>query len=76
MKQVSRHKLPLCSYRFNTVVPDAWIIEEKMRREQERKRKEGEELPLPISLPNVPDAERSPKRQKEDDPQRVIIIEL
>ena len=40
---------------MNTVVPQAWIIQEKLRRDKERRRKEREGDPLPISLP-VPDS--------------------
>lgn len=64
---------------MNTVVPDAWIIEEKIRRDRERQRKENEDNSLPISLPNMGeerpfDIDKSPRDKTTTS--SVIIIDL
>ncbi len=66
-------------YRFNTVLPDIWIIEEQLRqiREKERYRRESVPLELPIGLPvweEYPNRDR--KNNKVVEEERVIIIDL
>jgi hypothetical protein len=63
---------------MNTVVPSAWIIQEKKRREEERRRRESENDSIPISLPNdleLDDEYFEPKAPKtEPAPKSTIII--
>lgn len=44
---------------MNTVVPEAWVIQEKRRREEERRKKENEGISVPLNLPKdlEPDSE-------------------
>lgn len=65
---------------MNTVIPQAWIIDERIRREQKKKKK-GEDQLIPISLPERADNEsgsfdtnKAPKQPM--DHETVIIIDL
>lgn len=40
---------------MNTIIPQAWIIQEKIRREQAAQRRENNEATLPASLPQSPE---------------------
>lgn len=66
---------------MNTVVPQAWIIQEKKRREEERRRRESENDSIPISLPKdheMDDEYFEQQRPAADAPSKstVIIIDL
>ena len=68
---------------MNTIIPQAWIIQERIRREEERKRKESEGNFVPISLPEQPDYEeeyfdpqKNPGDSTSPQKQNVIIIDI
>ena len=66
---------------MNTIVPQAWIIQEKKRRDEEKRRRESENSSVPISLPNDSDIEdeyfEHSKAKPEAAPNtRVIIIDI
>lgn len=53
---------------------DAYIIEQLRRREEERRRSERPMLELPLPMPPVNWPEKP--REEEEEPARVIIIDL
>lgn|GEM_PF-6677955 len=66
---------------MNTVVPQAWIIQEKKRREEERRKEENEGSSIPVNLPKdlEPDseyAEHITHDQGTSPKSTVIVIEL
>lgn len=66
---------------MNTIVPQAWIIQEKKRRDEERRRRESENSSVPISLPNDSEFEGEyfePSKAKPEIPPntRIIIIDI
>ena len=66
---------------MNSIVPQAWIIQEKIRQEKERRRKENEDNSLPISLPQISEEDEEYldlEKSKKETPQNgtVIIIDL
>ena len=62
---------------MNTIVPQAWIIQEKIRRDKERQRKEAEDNSLPISLPEQDDEFVDfGQSGQEADKSTVVIIDL
>lgn len=65
---------------MNTIIPQAWIIDEQLRIERERRRKESEGDSLPITLPNSVDDERDllnpPTPEAESPKGGVIIIDI
>ena len=65
-------------FRFNTVLPDIWIIEEQLRQERERERYRRESIPLelPISLPEREEYPNRRHKKNEVEEERVIIIDL
>lgn len=64
-------------FRLNVAVPDAWIIEEELRRERERKKKDQERSPLPFELPTNEDVPlEEPKSKHHPDHSNVIIVDL
>ncbi len=66
--------------RLNTVIPPSWIIEEELRRDKEKERKKRAQEPIPLRLPQpyyYDDAPyQSPKTDKEQQQERVVIIDL
>ena len=64
---------------LNSVIPDVWIIEEKLRRERERRKKDHIPLEIeeaPISLPHNEDDAPEKNNKKHDTEEHVIIIDL
>ena len=63
-------------FQLNTVLPDIWIIEEQLRRERERHKRESIPLEIPVSLPEQGEyLEHSPPK-REIEKERIVIIEL
>lgn len=56
---------------------DPWIIEEILRREDERRREEGREhLELPLESPRYRETGKQPASPSSDDERGVIIIDI
>jgi hypothetical protein len=66
---------------MNTIIPQAWIIQQKKRQDEERRRKESESTSVPLSLPNDFDIDDEYFERGEAIPETppkstVIIIDL
>lgn len=65
---------------MSTVVPQAWIIQEKIRQEAERRRNESGDNWLPVSLPEYDeeyfDPEHPKKYESGSKESTVIIIDI
>lgn len=56
---------------------DPWIIEEILRREDDRRREEGREhLELPLESPRYRETDKKPGSPVSDDQRGVIIIDI
>ncbi len=54
---------------------DPWIIEEILRREDDRRREDSERrIELPLEQPHYQDAENKPATEKED--RGVVVIDI
>lgn len=66
---------------MSTVIPDAWIIQEKTRRDSDKQRKDAGEPAIPISLPE-PSGLHNPKPSQgtskpiQPKEESVVIIDL
>ena len=62
----------------NTVVPDVWIIEEELRREKERKKKESGETPYEMPVQTPQSWEYEPEKPKDPSKKEgtMVVIDL
>ena len=62
----------------NTVVPDVWIIEEELRREKERKKKEIGESPYEMPVQTPQEWEYEPEKPKDNSKKEgtMVVIDL
>lgn len=66
----------MTTWHCNFVFPDSWIIEEELRRERKKKKRERPIIRLPIHQPSEEEEPQTSPKPEDEGEERVIIIDI